>query len=118
MRTRGFASAILASTMLVVVVTSCRLNAGRAKVDVTCQGIGPGINCTVAYKSGPSPVTVCWRVNIFCKNGPPATAEACERVEPRREVSKFIPLGDVKNLEECDLQGRNTVDHLVISPSS
>jgi hypothetical protein len=99
------------------VVTSCRLSVGEAKVDVNCQGVGPGINCAVAYKSGPAPVVACWRFNAYCKNGTHVTAEACQRLEPGQLTQKFIPLSEVKNVQECDAQIRDTVDHLVITAS-
>jgi hypothetical protein len=101
--------------MVVLTLTSCHVKHGH--VDVQCQGVGPGINCTVAHKNGRQPVTACWRVNVVCKNGTVVTAEACQRVEPMREESRFIPLADVKNVEKCDVPGRTTVENLGISPS-
>jgi hypothetical protein len=87
----------------------------QQKVDVQCQGIGPGFSCTLASKGGWMAVDACWRISVLCKNGTEVTADACQRVGPGAEASKFIPLADVKNVERCDAPGLTKVEHLVIS---
>ena len=75
---------------------------GESKASVECAGIGVGYQCNVQHVEG-GPVNLCWTLNIDCKNGTKASADACQKVDPGGKASKLIPLDQIKNASACDM---------------
>jgi hypothetical protein len=98
------------------VLLACDVSTGGS-ANVTCEGAGERIDCTVTHTEGSDALEVCWDIVLSCGNGEsPAAREVCTSVSPNGTAAKSVALTEFTGIASCDSIDGMTIENQTAIP--